>query len=84
MSLEEELRKETRKWLERLEDRLKDIDGDKRFVDNIKAYTMDCRYFLEKSDLIRAFECVIWAWAWFEIGLEVGKIAIRTAHVDKS
>ena len=24
----------------------------------------------KKKDLIRAFEAVIWAWAWMEIGLE--------------
>lgn len=83
MSLEEELRKETKKWLERLEDRLKAIDGDKRFVENILAYAKDCRYFLEKSDLIRAFECIVWAWAWLEIGLEVGKVAIGAAHAGK-
>lgn len=84
MSLEEELRRETEKWLERLENKIRVLDGDRRFVENIKAYAKDCRYFLEKSDLIKAFECVVWAWAWFEIGLEVGKIAIGTAHADKS
>lgn len=83
MSLEMELREETKKWLEKLEERLKGIDGEQGFVKNIIAYAEDCKYFLGKSDLIRAFECVVWAWAWLEIGLEVGKIAIRAAHADK-
>lgn len=72
--LEEELRKETLKWLERIEDRVKEIEGDEGFLRNINAYISDSRYFLEKGDLIRAFECVVWAWAWLEIGLEVGKL----------
>jgi hypothetical protein len=43
-------------------------------MDNIKAYISDTEYFLKKGDLIRAFECVVWAWAWMEIGIEIGKI----------
>jgi hypothetical protein len=26
---------------------------------------------MDKGDLIRAFESVIWAWAWMEIGLNM-------------
>ncbi|WP_290725791.1 DUF357 domain-containing protein [Archaeoglobus sp.] len=74
MKLEEELREETLKWLRRIEERMSGIDGDKEFMENIRAYISDSHYFLEKGDLIRAFECVIWAWAWLEIGLEVGKL----------
>ncbi len=84
MNLEEDLRKETKKWLEKLKEKLREINGDKGFVDNIVAYSKDCEYFLEKSDLIRAFECVVWAWAWLEIGIEVGKVEVGTAHADKS
>ncbi|MBO8180529.1 MAG: DUF357 domain-containing protein [Archaeoglobus sp.] len=72
--MEEELREETLKWLRRIEERMSGIDGDKEFMENIRAYISDSHYFLEKGDLIRAFECVIWAWAWLEIGLEVGKL----------
>lgn len=74
MKLEEELREETLKWLRRIEERMSGIDGDKEFMENIRAYISDSHYFLEKGDLIRAFECVIWAWAWLEIGLEVEKL----------
>ncbi|WP_456330641.1 DUF357 domain-containing protein [Archaeoglobus sp.] len=74
MKLEEELREETLKWLRRIEERMNGIGGDRGFMENIRAYISDSHYFLEKGDLIRAFECVVWAWAWLEIGLEVGKL----------
>ncbi len=68
----DELRVETLKWLERIKKRK--FNGDRRFVDNILAYISDAEYFMEKGDLVRAFECVVWAWAWLEIGVELGKI----------
>lgn len=72
---------ETEKWLERIKRRVSWIEGDKRFLENIKAYINDSEYFIGKSDYIRAFECVIWAWAWLEIGLEIGRLyETRTAH----
>jgi hypothetical protein len=48
--------------------------GDERFLENISAYISDSHYFLDKGDLIRAFESVVWAWAWMEIGLEMEKL----------
>jgi hypothetical protein len=69
-SLEEDLRAETLKWLERAEDLFARISGDEHFLENISAYICDSRYFLEAGDPIRAFEAVVWAWAWMEIGLE--------------
>ncbi len=72
MSVEEELRSETLKWLERIKSR--NFDGDRRFVENIRAYISDSEYFLAIGDLVRAFECVVWAWAWLEIGIEIGKV----------
>jgi uncharacterized protein len=69
-SLEEDLRKETLKWLEKAEVLYFQVSGDEHFLENVSAYIRDSRYFLEKKDLIRAFEAVIWAWAWMEIGLE--------------
>lgn len=78
MSLEENLKEETKKWLQRAEGDLDEIilqkaDG-QRFLTNIAAYISDTRYFLERGDLIRAFEAVIWAWAWIEIGLDMGAL----------
>ena len=75
MGLEEDLRAETEKWLLRAEKAMETVstqgvEGD-RFSANIEAYISDSRYFLGKGDLIRAFEAVIWAWAWIEIGRDV-------------
>ncbi len=69
-SLEEDLQKETLKWLEKAEVLFCQVSGDEHFLENVSAYIHDSHYFLEKKDLIRAFEAVIWAWAWMEIGLE--------------
>ncbi len=69
-SLEEDLHNETLKWLEKAEVLFCQVSGDEHFLDNVSAYIRDSHYFLEKRDLIRAFEAVIWAWAWMEIGLE--------------
>ena len=69
-SLEEDLQMETLKWLEKAEALYCQVSGDEHFLENVSAYIRDSHYFLEKKDLIRAFEAVIWAWAWMEIGLE--------------
>jgi hypothetical protein len=69
-SLEEDLRMETLKWLQKAEELYCHVSGEEHFLENVSAYISDSHYFLEKKDLIRAFEAVIWAWAWMEIGLE--------------
>ena len=63
---------EALKWLEKAEVLSCQVSGDEHFLENVSAYIRDSHYFLEKGDLIRAFEAVIWAWAWMEIGLEKG------------
>jgi hypothetical protein len=75
-SLEKDLREETKKWLDRAEHLFSEISGEAQFMENVSAYISDSKYFLEKGDLIRAFEAVIWAWAWMEIGLET-RILVR-------
>ncbi|MDM7934603.1 MAG: DUF357 domain-containing protein [Methanothrix sp.] len=70
--LEEALIAETSRWLERAEELRSEVSGEEQFLDNISAYISDSRHFLEQGDLIRAFEAVIWAWAWMEIGLGRG------------
>ena len=71
--IEAELRNETIKWLQRAEQQFASINpNDRRFAENIAAYLSDSRHFLDKGDMIRAFEAVIWAWAWMEIGQEMG------------
>ncbi len=76
-SLEGDLREETCKWLKRADDMFSRISGEDRFMENISAYISDSKYFLEKGDLIRAFEAVVWAWAWMEIGIEINALEKR-------
>ena len=75
--LEENLRAETVKWQERAQDLYGRVTGEDDFLENASAYIRDCQYFLDKGDLIRAFEAVIWAWAWMEIGLRKGILMQR-------
>jgi hypothetical protein len=81
MSIDGDLREETLKWLTRAEELFSRISGEERFCDNISAYIQDSRYFLQQGDLIRAFEAVVWAWAWMEIGLEM-KVLSEGAKKD--
>ena len=81
MSLEEDLGSETEKWLLRAEEAMKRVSAreeeGERYLANIAAYLSDSRHFLGKGDLIRAFEAVIWAWAWIEIGEDVGFLILE-------
>lgn len=43
----------------------------KEFLKNINAYIYDCEHFLNNGDYVLAFESIVWAWAWFEIGKEL-------------
>ncbi len=75
MDIAKSLIQETLKMKDRLYEVLPRIhsenpEGD-QFLENIKAYVKDSDYFIERDDPIRAFECVVWAWAWLEIGLEM-------------
>ena len=72
LRLETDLRIETEKWQKKAQELYARISGEDEFLQNISAYIKDCQYFLQKNDLIRAFEAIIWAWAWMEIGLEKG------------
>ncbi|MBI2233104.1 MAG: DUF357 domain-containing protein [Candidatus Aenigmarchaeota archaeon] len=69
MAIDEDLRKETERWLAKIEEERKKIgSGDDYIIKNIDAYISDSRHFMEKGDLIRAFEAVVWSWAYIEIG----------------
>lgn len=74
MSLEKELTEEIIKWTAKLDDAVSktnavDERGEKMLV-NIMAYRKDSKHFLERDDLIKSFECLIWAWALLETGKE--------------
>lgn len=72
--LEDDLRKETEKWLNKLEKlEIKPLNKKgEEFLVNIKAYISDCKHFLKKEDYIRSFEAIIWSWSWVTIGKEMG------------
>ena len=71
MSLETQLRKETEKWTKRINKEIKAIrlkdKSKERMLENVNAYIKDSGHFMEKGDLIRSFEAIVWAWAWLEI-----------------
>ena len=79
--IEKELKSETIKWLSRIREKIKNVEAvnkkGEEFLRNINAYISDTEYFLNKNDLIRAFECIVWAWAWLEIGLNIGILKQR-------
>ncbi|MBI5884817.1 DUF357 domain-containing protein [archaeon] len=67
---EKELINETNKWLEKALEKRKVVSGRKGFLENIDAYLKDAGHFLKEKDFVMAFESVVWAWAWIEIGLQ--------------
>jgi len=76
--LEEELRQEIEKWTERLRKEIPRTSGEsekgKELMENIRAYEKDSSHFLEHGDLIKSFECLIWAWALLETGRGLGHL----------
>ena len=77
--IDKELRSETEKWLIGIKKlNLKACSEKGKWIkENAQAYIKDCEYFLKINDLIRAFECIIWAWAFVEIGKELGEVEIK-------
>lgn len=70
---QERLKKETNKWLERLEERLENLNKDVEQMENVEAYRKDTYHFLEEEDFIRAWESVIYAWGILETLERLGK-----------
>ncbi len=72
------LLEETRTWRDRLQGALDEAtpatDRGSRYLENIEAYLSDSQHFEDEDDLVRAFEAVVWAWAWLEIGADTGDI----------
>ncbi len=65
--IEHQLKEETEKWLAKAKERRRGIRSSSPHLKNIDAYISDSEYFMQKHDLIRAFEAIVWAWAWLEI-----------------
>lgn len=70
--LEDELRREIKKWSKRLDEEIPETstsdDEGTKLLENVRAYREDSRHFLKQADLIKSFECLIWAWALLETG----------------
>jgi hypothetical protein len=75
MSIEADLVEEIEKWSKRLDGSLLNArpsnERGARMLQNIRAYCNDSKHFLERGDLIKSFECLIWAWALLEVGKEL-------------
>ncbi len=73
-----ELLEQTHIWRGRLRERLPDSHAmgkeGERMLTNIRSYDADSEHFEAIGDLVRAFECVLWAWAWLEIGWDLGQL----------
>ncbi|NOQ56028.1 MAG: DUF357 domain-containing protein [Nanohaloarchaea archaeon] len=76
MSVDEQLETETLRWTEKCKVAVLEVKpvGKKgeEFLVNIKAYISDTQHFILEGDLVRAFEAIVWAWAWLEIGTDIG------------
>ena len=72
---------ETNKWLDKIEPIVKKIDcfdsKGEEMLQNMKAYIADSKHFLEKEDYVRAFEAIVWAWAIYEIGMDLEKFSVE-------
>jgi hypothetical protein len=75
MSIEADLVTEIKKWSKRFDDSLLSIKplGERgmKMLQNIHAYRNDSKHFLKYGDMIKSFECIIWAWAILELGKEL-------------
>lgn len=78
MNVEAELIKEIEKWSKKLDDSLSNVrtldDRGAKMLENIRSYRKDSKHFSERGDLIKSFECLIWAWAVLELGKELGHL----------
>ena len=70
---QEKLEEETKKWLQKLEDRVEDRDSSVEQMENVEAYRDDTYHFLEEEDYIRAWESIIYAWGILETLERLGK-----------
>jgi len=76
-----DIEKETRKWIKELRLKLDKMsvndEKGEEMLDNIKAYINDSEYFMEKGDLTRGFEAIVWAMAIFDTCKELGVFRIK-------
>jgi len=70
-----------KKWLNKIEPVLEKLiasnDKGEELIRNINAYVNDSKHFFEEKNLVLSFESMVWAWALFETGVELGAIHIE-------
>jgi len=75
MEVEKNLDYEIEKWTAKLKDVIGGMSAENDyFTKNIVAYMNDSKHFREQGDLVRSFEAIVWAWAFYTIGKEIGEI----------
>ncbi|MBW6461805.1 MAG: DUF357 domain-containing protein [DPANN group archaeon] len=76
MRVEEQLKSETSKWTDKCKIGVLGLvpigKKGEDFLVNINAYISDTQHFIDDGDPVRAFEAIVWAWAWLEIGTDIG------------
>lgn len=87
MGTDDVLLSEIAKWSKKIAIEMENAEATcpkgREMLSNIKAYTSDSSHFLEKEDLVRSFEAIVWAWAWLEIGLDLKYIAKDYVDIRK-
>lgn len=81
MSSHDDLKNEIGKWTEKLDREIPKIeasdDKGKKMLENLKAYRADSEHFSRAGDLVRSFECLVWAWSILEIGKDHGHLVLK-------
>lgn len=72
---------EINKWVDKIEKLLDKISiedprGESLFT-NMRAYIADAKHFRDADDYVRGFEAIVWAWAIFEICMDLGVFALE-------
>ncbi len=77
--LKNRLEEEIEKWSEKLDKKLSKVDyvddSGEWLLENAEAYRQDFGHFMKNDDLIKAYEALIWSWAFIEIGEELNHIS---------
>ncbi|MEM0480949.1 MAG: DUF357 domain-containing protein [Candidatus Aenigmatarchaeota archaeon] len=82
MNLEEIARKEIEK-MDKVIKEVKVLEPKALEIYNLAiSYLIDSKYFLEKKDFIRAFECVVISWAYLDACLHLNLIEIPEKYKD--
>lgn len=58
--------------MKKLEEKVKNVKmkdvSKNQFLENIKAYIRDCKYWVDHQDYVKAWEAISFAWGLFEAG----------------